>query len=195
MVAVQVAGIQPVARDDGHSRIGQRFGQRCDDVARRPAIGFEHDDELTGRAPQRGLQRITRAEGRGGRDDLLGRARDGGLGAGHDEHLRVRRQRSAQRAQQRIRIVPLAGDDDDRASGARCFRQPRRDRLDGAVERATALVDVGRPGRLEVVAGAEVDHLPARGFDARLELVRGAVVAPDTCGRALVGQRDDVLGR
>ncbi|MEX1296132.1 MAG: hypothetical protein AB1Z67_08170 [Candidatus Limnocylindrales bacterium] len=191
---MKVGGTQPTRRSDGDVRICEGLDQRCDDVARGSAIGLGHDDDGARRAAQRGLQRIARAEAYGGRDDLVGGAAHRGPGPGHHEHLRARGQRARERGQQSIGSTLLAGDEHDGGPSPGRFVEARRDRIDGAVEGALTVVDVSGPRRLEVVAGAEVDDLPARGLDASLELIGGPVVAPNARCGSLVGQRDDLVG-
>lgn len=191
---MQVGGVQALGTDDGHGRIGQRLQAGRDDVARRRPLRLDHDHDLTLRAPQARLQRIASAERDGRADDLVCWAVDRDVGPGDDDHLRPLRHGGRERSQRRVGAGPLGRQDDDRSRSGGRFLQPGRYRRHGAVARLTVGGDIGRLGRLQVVAGAEVDDLPAGGLDASLELIRGPIVALDPRCCALVGERDDVVG-
>lgn len=190
---MEVGRLQARGAHDGDRRVVQRPYQRGDDVVLRDASRIQHHDDLAGGTTEGGLQRISGTERDGGGDDLIGRSHDGDAGPGDHHDLGVRGSGARKRVEDGVRRC-VFGDDDDRGRGRGGFVEPRRDRVDRAVERAFAVGHVGRPGRLQVVAGSEVDDLPAGRFDARLELVGGAVVAPDTSGCSLVGERDDLVG-
>lgn len=191
---MQICGVQSLGRDHGHGRVAQGGQQRADDVAAGRSLGLQHHHDLAHGPAQPGLERVAGTEGDGHVYDLVGRPLDHGLWPGHHDHLGFVRERAAQCVQDGVGAGAGAGEDDDRGGHGGRFCQPRGHRPDRAVARLALGDDVGGASRLEVVARAEVDDLPARGLDASLELVSGAVIALDARGGALVGERDDVVG-
>ena len=127
-------------------------------------------------------------------DERIRGAVDPGLRPGHHDDLGGMAEGVPQCSQDGVGAVAGPSEDDDRGGHRGRFRQPRGYRPDRAIACLAVGDDVGRASRLEVVARAEVDDPPARGLDASLQLVGGAVVALDARGSALVGERDDVVG-
>ena len=183
-----------MGRGDRHGRVLECRQQRCDSVRGRNGHGLEHDDDLARRTPQCGLQGVAGAEGHGRGDDLSRVAVDGAVGPGHDQQLGAIGGRLVDGAHDYVGEGVVRSDHDHRGRGSGRRVQASRNRLHRAVERALTVAEVGRTCRLQVVAGTEVDDLPAGGFDALLELIGGAVVALHAGGGPLVGERDDLVG-
>jgi len=193
---MQVPRVETRGSHDRHGRISEGTSERRHDVRHRDQLGLEHDHERAGGSPQRRLQGVTGAERDGSADDLVRWALDARVRTGHDQDLRAGRGRGRKCAQGLVGFDAVTADDDhDRYLGRGGLAEARGHRLHGAVEPALALGDVSRSRGLQVVHGAEVDDAPAGGLDASLELVGGAVVPPGAGAGALVGERDDVLGR
>lgn len=191
---MQIPRVQPASSGDGHAGVLQCRQQRCDDVPAGHGLGLQHHDDSAARAPESGLQRIAGSEGRGRGQDLNGGIFDPGLGSAHDEHVDARGRGIPDCAEGRFSRLVLAGDDDHRSGGAGHLVEARRDRVHRAVERALTVRDVVWACRLQIVAGTEVDDLPAGFLDAGLELVGGTVVALDAGSGAFVGERNDLVG-
>jgi len=185
------------ALDPGHGDGGviEGIDEWADDVAGEFLFRVEDHDDRAGSAPQCSLERIARAEGFDGADDLVSRSRDRDVAPGHHQDLRVRRtvhgkapERCLGRGTVRLR------DHDDRGGYQGRLLQPRRYRLDRAVERPVREDDVGRPRRAQLEGSPGVDDVPACGLDARLELVGRGPVVGGTGGGTLLGERDELLG-
>ena len=191
---MQVRGVQAFGCRDRDRGVRQRVAQWRDDVAVRYAPRLEHDDDLTGRAAQPGVQRFPGTEDGGGADELVGGPDVDDLRSGHHHDLGVCGPHAREDLQRGAWRRAAVGDHDHGGRRRGGLVKARGDRPCGAVEGAFAIADVSRTGRLQVVAGAEVDDLPAGRLDARLELIGGAIVTLDAGLGALVRERDDVVG-
>ena len=183
--------------DPGHGDGGvvEGIDEWADDVAGGYLPWVEDHDDRAGGAPQCGLERVARAEGLDGADGLVGRPRDRDVPPGHHHDLRAigavrgeTTERCVRRGATRLR------DHHDRGGFQGRLLQPRRYRIDRAVERLVREDDVGRPRRGQLEGGPGVDDAPTGGLDARLELVGCGPVMVGTRGGALLGEGDELLG-
>jgi|GEM_PF-7009167 len=179
------------ALDPGHAdgRVVQGIDERSDEVAGRYPFRVEDHDDGSGGASHCGLQRVARAEGCDGADDLVGGPLDQKVALGYRQDLRAGRTVCGEAPERCVgRGAAKLRDDDDGGGRQGGFPQPRRHRLDRAVEHLTVHDHVGRSRRGEFEGRPEVDDAPAGGLDAGLELVGRGPVVGDTRGGALLGQ-------
>jgi hypothetical protein len=191
---MQVGGVQSLGSHDRHAWIGQGLDDGGDDVADGHQLGLEHDHDRAERSTQPGLKGVRGIERDARSDDLDPRRFDGGVRSQDREELRPGGRRGHQAVEAGDGGGGLRRDDDDAGGCRGGFGESRRYGLDRPMERPLALDHVRWVSRLEFVGDAEVNHLPASGFDPGLEFVGAAIVPLGTGGGALIGKRDD-LGR
>ncbi|MEA2025873.1 MAG: hypothetical protein U9O18_04210, partial [Chloroflexota bacterium] len=152
------------ALDPGHGDGGVAEGidERADDVAGGFLLRVEDHDDRARSASQCSLERIARAEGFDGADDLVNRSLDRDVASGHHHDLRVSRTVRGKAPECCVgRSAARLRDHDDRGGLHGGLLQPRRHRVDRAVERVALDDDVGRPRRGQLEGDPGVDDAPA----------------------------------
>ncbi len=191
---MQVCRVQALDRGDRDRWVLERLDQWRDDIAGERALRLEDDDDLAAAPTECSLERISGSECHSRADDLVCRSFHGFLWPSQRQDLRARGSRVGEGPERGVWRHAGLGDDDHRSRCRGRLVELRRNRFDGAMECALTLGDVGWSSGLQVVAGAEVDDLPASRLDAGLELVGGVIVPLGAGGGSLVGERDDVVG-
>jgi len=193
---MQIDRVQALDPGHGHSGCVQGIDERADDVALRYLLWVDDHDDRAGGASQCSLERVARAEGFDGTDDLVSGSLDRDVTLGpHHHDLRAGRTVRGKALECCVgRGAAGFRDHDDRGRHQGGFLQPRRHRLDRTVERVAVQDHVGRPRRGQFEGGPEVDDAPAGSLDARLEFVGRVPVVGGTRGGTLLRERDELPG-